>query len=81
MTQLPRRQKQLYDILVGRGEVAVLDIYRAMNPSDADHRDDPRWAHQWLGIYVSRANRKLAERGLRIQPGERKLTYTLAVVE
>lgn len=75
---LPRRQQELYDLLAGKGDVPILDIYGHMG-GPADHVGDPRYAQQWLGSHVTRLNRRLAARGLRVCPGRLKGTYALIV--
>lgn len=77
---LPRRQQELYDLLKGKGDVPILSLYAALCPPGRDEVSQ-RDAQQHLGSLITRANRRLAKRGLRIQPGFLKGTYRLEVVE
>jgi hypothetical protein len=73
VTKLPARTQQLYDLLFGRGEVLVTDIYAAMGgPAEATYTQA-----QWLGPYITRLNRRLAKHGQKIVPGDLKRTYRL----
>ncbi len=73
MTKLPARTQQLYDLLFGRGEVLVADIYAAMGGPAA-----PTYTQaQWLGPYITRLNRRLRGEGLRVEPGKLKGSYRL----
>lgn len=72
---LPERQQKLYDALAGRGDVPISDLCDAI---EANLENTP--AQQWLGPYITRLNRRLAKRGLRVKPGALKGTYRLIVV-
>lgn len=73
MSPLPARTQQLYDLLFGRGDVPVADIYAAMGgPADAAYTKA-----QWLGPYVTRLNRRLKAEGMRVKPGKMKGAYCL----
>jgi hypothetical protein len=71
---LPRRQQQLYDLLFGRGDVPISDLYAAITKPDCDNRRDMQ---QWLGSYITRMNRRLRSHGLKVEPGALKGTYRL----
>lgn len=77
--KLPERQRDLYDLLVGKGDVAVLELYRGMG-GPADHGSDVRYAQQYLGGYITKLNRRLKEHRIRVKPGRMKNTYALTVV-
>ena len=76
-TKLPRRQQDLYDLLAGKGDVSITELYEAMG---GPNEGDARYAQQWLGSYITKLNRRLAARGLRVTPGRIKNTYALTVV-
>jgi hypothetical protein len=76
--KLPARQKQLYELLLGRGDVAVLELYQKMQ-GPAEHADDVRYAQQYLGGYITKLNRRIQARKIRVVPGRMKNTYTLSV--
>lgn len=77
-TDLPRRQQELYDLLVGKGDVPILELYEKLQ-GPAEHAGDVRYAQQWLGPNISRMNRRLAARKLQVKPGRMKSTYALIV--
>ncbi len=73
MTKLPARTQQLNDLLFGRGEVLVTDIYVAMGgPPEPSYTKA-----QWLGPYITRLNRRLRGEGLKVEPGKLKGSYRL----
>lgn len=76
--KLPVRQAALYALLVGKGDVPVLDLYRAMG-GPAERGGDVRYAQQYLGGYITKLNRRLQARKIRVIPGRLKNTYTLSV--
>lgn len=86
---LPRRQKQLYDLLLGRGDVLIMDLYHEMHstrrPRNAegmtavlvsDH-EDVAAQQRWLTPYIALLNERLVDHGLRVEPGALKNTYRL----
>ena len=75
MTDLPRRQQQLYDSLAGRGDVPFTTVAEALEANLENCA-----APQWLGPYVTRLNRRLAKRGLAVKPGVTKGTLRLIVL-
>ena len=73
---LPRREQDLYDLLAGKGDVPIAAIYQAMGgPEDRD----PRYHQQYLGIHVTRLNRRLKNMRMKVKPGEARGTYTLVI--
>jgi len=73
VTTLPARTQHLYDALFGRGDVPIADLYATMGgPVDASYTKA-----QWLGPYITRLNRRLRERGLKVTPGRMKGSYCL----
>lgn len=79
MTPLPARQQQLYDLLAGKGDVRISDLY-AMMGGPLHRAEEPRYAQQWLGKYITLLNRRLEARGLKVEPGELKGSYRLTVI-
>ena len=75
---LPRRQKQLYDLLLGRGDVLIVDLFTAMKLHHY-HTDAPLISdmQRWISPYVSNLNKNLADHGLKVEPGALKNTYRL----
>lgn len=75
MIRLPRRQKALYDRLVGRGDVGIFDLYAAVTGRAC--AQPSRYAQTYISPYVRRLNRRLAAQGLKVEPGALKQTYRL----
>ena len=73
---LPRRLQQLYDAMANKGDVAFDALCDALERG-ADSTCSP---HEWLGPYVTRLNRRLAKRGLKVIPGDLKGTFRLTVL-
>lgn len=74
--RLPARQRQLYDLLLGQGDVPIRDLFQAMGgPTTMDDTNRNRQA--WLSPYVRRLNRRLDAEGLVVTPGQLKQTYRL----
>lgn len=76
---LPRRQQQLHDLLLGRGDVPIPDLYTGMTERAADP-DAMSDMQRWLGPYITALNRNLADRRLRVEPGAMKATYRLVAL-
>lgn len=73
---LPRREQDLYDLLAGKGDVSIPDLYEAMGgPVDRD----PSYYQMWLGYYITRLNRRIKNMKMKVRPGEARGTYTLVV--
>ena len=75
---LPHRQQQLYDALVGQGDVEIRRLCSALEGPDLE---DQRTMQQWLGPYILRLNKRLTKRGLKVVTGKLKGTYALVVVK
>lgn len=74
---LPRRQKQLYDLLLGRGDVLISQLYEHMTyQQDVSERTVADMQRR-LSPYISLLNRSLAGEGLKVEPGALKNTYRL----
>ena len=72
MTDLSPREQQLYDLLFGRGDVPIKELYEAMGGPP-----NPKWRYiqRWLGPYITLLNRRLE--GMKVEPGALKQTYRL----
>jgi hypothetical protein len=77
--ELPARQQQLYDLLAGRGDVMIADIYKAMK-GPRERKDDLRYQQQWLGKYITLLNRNLVERDLKVRPAQTKGAYCIVIL-
>lgn len=73
---LPRRQQQLYDLLLGRGDVLIAALYVAMDGPESMSAVT-RTQQQWLSPYVTALNASLADHKLKVEPGALKNTYRL----
>ena len=73
---LPRRQKELYSLLFGRGDVMIEDLYHDLTEREATGRAIADM-QRWLSPYITNLNRNLTDHGLKVEPGERKNTYRL----
>ena len=73
---LPLRQQQLYAALANKGDVSF-DVLCAALERNPESTCSP---HEWLGPYVTRLNRRLAKRGLKVTPGDLKGTFRLTVL-
>ena len=72
---LPRRQKELYDLLLGRGDVPIEDLHNTVrNSADVF---SVQAMQMWLGPYISNLNKSLEPHGLKVEPGALKQTYRL----
>lgn len=75
--KLPRKSRELYDLLAGKGDVNIVEIYEALGGAgERDHR----YSQQWVGAYVTALNRRLKNHHLRVKPGQMKRTYALVAV-
>lgn len=81
MNKLPRRQQQLFDLLLGRGDVPIDHLYWSMQGNPVRNGDllvaDMQ---RWLGPYITALNRNLVDRKMRVEPGALKNTYRLVAV-
>lgn len=80
MIDLPRRQKQLHDLLLGRGDVAITELFAAMRIDSTPDYDDTQAQQRWLAPYITMLNDSLSTAGLRVQPGDVKQTYRLVAL-
>lgn len=71
---LPKRQRQLFDALLGRGDVSWQDLCAAIEAEPTGH------LAQYLGPYITKLNRRLAKANLRVEPGLTKGTYRLTAI-
>lgn len=77
-SELPARQQQLHDLLFGRGDVPIADIYAAMCNQPVD--ETVQYKQRWVAAYVTALNRNLAGRNLKVEPGALKNTYRLVAI-
>lgn len=70
MGELSPREQQLYDLLFGRGDVPISELYEAMG--GPEHK---RYPQQWIGRYIVLLNRRLDS--MKVEPGALKQTYRL----
>ncbi len=79
--KLYRQEQALYDRLLGRGDVGfdVLSVHLGGTPERVNEVDNRgRWyAQSWVSRYIRRLNTRLAEHGMRVEPGEKRRTYRL----
>lgn len=73
---LPKREQDLYDLLAGKGDVAIDDLFRDMGGPEYD---ESRNRQQWLGPYVTKLNRRLKKLKIKVRPGVARGTYRLEV--
>lgn len=76
---LPATSEKLYTFMRGKGEVAILDIYRHFFGKQAEPGPVSEWrlAQQRLGTPISRLNRRLRAHRQIVTPGRTKGTYVL----
>lgn len=74
----PHRLQQLYDLLVGKGDVAIDELYHRMAGPPTN---DPQFPQRWLSPYISRLNRRLRTVHREVIPGDLKQTYRLVVTK
>ncbi len=72
---LPRRQMELYTLLLGRGDVPIEDLHNTLRNSPPVF--NVQAMQRWLGPYIANLNRNLEPHGLRVEPGALKQTYRL----
>lgn len=71
---LPRRQKQLFDALLGKGDVSWQTLCDAIEAEPTVH------LAQYLGPYITKLNRRLVKSSLKVEPGRMKGTYRLVAI-
>lgn len=77
MNKLPARQRRLRDLLIGKGDVPITDLFQAMRAPSTPAYDSVTEQMRWLGPYVTNLNKNLAAERLRVEPGALKSTYRL----
>lgn len=70
-------QARLYNKLVDFADVKICVLFRALKGRWPEASEPNRVQQQLVSVYVTRANRKLADHGLRIAPGIARNTYRL----
>jgi hypothetical protein len=70
--KLSPRQQQLYDLLFGRGDVPIKELYEGMGGPE---HNGAYTEQEWLGPYITLLNRRLD--GMKVEPGALKQTYRL----
>lgn len=79
-SSLSRRQQQLYDRLLGRGDVPISDLFFAiatLHAQGSEQSFNTAFQQRWISPYIVALNRKLADQNLRVEPGALKGTYRL----
>lgn len=74
---LPRRQKELYDRLFGRGDVLIVDLYEFMRDPRPDCSESIQDMQRYITPYIAMLNKNLADHGMKVEPGALKNTYRL----
>ena len=70
-------QARVYNLLYRHGDVKITTLFRALKHRPPEPRETNRIQQQFISVYITRANRRLAERGLKIAPGGARGTYRL----
>jgi len=78
--ELPRRQRQLYELLFGKGDVSISQLYVAMRGFTGDGGIAVAFMQRHLSPYITLLNRSLAAHGMKVEPGALKNTYRLIAV-
>jgi hypothetical protein len=75
MLDLPPRLDAVYQTLASGMDTPWANIHTAIygSPKAAD----PKLTQQYVSVYITRLNRRLAKHGQKIVPGELKRTYRL----
>lgn len=79
-SSLPKRQQQLYDRLLGRGDVPIEQLFYAiatLHAQGSEQAFSTAYQQRWLGPYLAALNRNLADRRMKVEPGALKGTYRL----
>jgi len=74
VTDLPIREAQILERLEQGGDVAIGELLSTIGVEPCEPRRD----QAYVGVYISKLNRRLTDR--RIIPGETKRTYRLTIV-
>jgi hypothetical protein len=78
--RLPKRQQQLYDRLLGRGDVPIDQLFftiATLHAQQSEQAFNTAYQQRWLGPYLTALNRNLAGQKLKVEPGALKGTYRL----
>ena len=73
-------QTKLFNKLHGNGDVKINVLFRLLKKRWPEPHESHRIQQQKISMPITRTNRKLRERGLRITPGERRGTYRLTKI-
>jgi hypothetical protein len=73
-------QTRVTNKLHGAGDVKINVLFRLIKRRWPEPHESNRHQQQVIGATITRTNRKLRERGLRIAPGERRGTYRLTKI-
>jgi len=76
MTLGPQQQK-LHDLLFGKGDVLIEDLYRALR-GEPDGLSSAAMQRR-ISPYIVALNHKLAPAKMRVEPGALKQTYRLVI--
>lgn len=79
-SRLPKRQQQLYERLIGRGDVSIPDLFYTIATLRAQGLPAAfkvQYQQRYLGPYIAALNRNLVADRLRVEPGALKNTYRL----
>lgn len=83
-TKLPKRQQQLFDQLLGRGDVPIDRLFytiATLRAQGVPAALKTQYQQRYLGPYITALNRNLAERNLHVEPGALKNSYRLVAVK
>lgn len=75
---LPPRQQQLFDLLFGKGDVSIDDLFAAMRGEDPG--DVGCTPQRWLSPYIGALNRNLTDKKLKVEPGALKGSYRMVAM-
>ena len=73
-------QTRVINKLRANGDVKINVLFRLLKKRWPEPHESQRIQQQKIGMTITRTNRKLRERGLRITPGERRGTYRLTKI-
>lgn len=83
-SSLPRRQQQLYDLLLGRGDVPIERLFLSIATLHSQGHPGAfktQFQQRYLGPYITALNRRLADQQMRVEPGAMKNTYRLVTTK
>lgn len=81
--ELPRRQRELFNLLLGKGDVLISQMYEHMFYQNKGATEDRPVAdlQRRLSPYISLLNKSLVAHNMKVEPGALKNTYRLVAVE